>query len=479
MVSESHASLEMKGPRIVTIWLPLPASSGWRGEGIVQTVEHFLAHLPGDSLPLVFELVVSPVHASLVAEQFRSHPQVRIRPLKFLTGKGRRQAFSADRLHQVLSRPTIFDQIRAALHRWAPKNPWWSYGGWLRYGFILSIYVGLQRLGCGFRNRVFWFPSPLIPLTAPLRGRKVCSFWDPFIFEYGAFQQVGRKLYPAFLRHFSQADRIITQSEFNRTYLTQVLGIPSDRIHLVRNGSPDYSQYRFPDDCAAQSTRERILQDFGRKIFYGPYSMVLDRYVDQALAKSLLMRLLTKRKADPGLKTIFISTQYRPHKGLDEWMEVVLRLVRGEGTAFRYQFVFTTPLPPEIRQHFPDLREPIHEFYRLSNRDHATIYQLSDLVVHPSHAEGGAFPYPLFEAASLGVPCLVNRGRHLDEALESCPDLACAVFDVNRPAEAVQKIDRCLQEPEWRNHILKAARSAWRDWDDAAQEYCRVFEDVG
>jgi glycosyltransferase involved in cell wall biosynthesis len=190
------------------------------------------------------------------------------------------------------------------------------------------------------------------------------------------------------------------------------------------------------------------------------------------------MRLLTKRKADPLLKTIFISTQYRPHKGLDEFLEIARQLVQGANRSFRYQFIFTAFLPESVKEHFPELREQLHELTRLSNRDHALIYQLSDLVVHPSHAEGGALPYPLFEAASVGVPCLVNRGRHLDEALTQHPGLSCAVFDVNNPPAAMESIDDVLKHPSRRQQILTEVKAAWRSWEDAAHEYCEVFSSL-
>lgn len=463
---------------VVAIWLPLPASAGWRGEGIVQTVEHMLENVPQQDTRLEFELVVSPAHASLVDREFRHHPRVRIRPLPLLTRRGRKRKFTAEQIKEGFVDPTLLHHLRAKAHAFRQSLPFLPRNDFFRYGVVLAFYVLLQRLGLLFRNRIFWFPSPLIPLTSMLRGARVCSFWDPFIFEYGAYHGVGHKLYPMFLRHISRADHIITPSVFNRDYLREVLDVPANKITLIANGSPDYSKYALTKSGPADDIGDQVLSRFGRREFSGPLYAVQEHYIEQALAKSVLMRLLAKRKADPTLKTLFISTQYRPHKGLDEFLEVARQLVQRDDRTFRYQFVFTAFLPESVKENFPELREQLHELTRLSNRDHALIYQLSDLVIHPSHVEGGSMPYPLFEAASVGVPCLVNRGRHLDEALTRHPGLSCAVFDVCNPPAAIAAIDEVLQNPHRQKQILSEVEGAWRSWEDAAADYCAVFDSL-
>jgi len=57
----------------------------------------------------------------------------------------------------------------------------------------------------------------------------------------------------------------------------------------------------------------------------------------------------------------------------------------------------------------------IFEIIRVSNKQHAMLYQISDLVIHPSFVEGGLRTYPQYEAASLNVPCLSQIGRHTKE----------------------------------------------------------------
>lgn len=456
-------------PEEIAVWLPLPGSSHWRGEGIVQTVENILAKASADESAVSWVLIVGPAHASQITKAVANHPKVTVRTLPGLSGRSRQRQHDLQVVTAYLAKPSPWQIIERGWRKVWSHRPMKGRFELVRYGVMLTIYSCLQSMGVAFRYKYFWLPAPIIPHLALLRGQKTYSFWDPFIFEYATFHSAGFVTMPRFLSHYSAENRIITQSEYNRAYLQEVWNVPAKNIQVINNGTNNYENFRLPIG-AHEKPDSVMLDNFGRTTFTGALHQASDRLINQLMAKATLSRLLARRKHLSNSKTLFISTQYRPHKGLDEMLEIASLLVETE-SSFSYQFVFTATLPDVLMDRYPRLHEHLFQLTRLSNKDHALVYQLADLVIHPSHAEGGGIPYPVHEAASLDTPCLINIGRHTHEAVAAHPALASLTFDISQPETAAQRIRQTLADPEAQAAMLAAAKSCERPWELVANEY--------
>lgn len=456
-------------PKHIVVWLPLPAFSSWRGEGIIQTVEHILANAPTSHESPRWTLILSPAHKDEVHRDVLNHPRIDIKTLRGLGAIERKHSYTTDKIISYIKRPTFMQRftqvIEAQLFATLKRRL-----DLIRYGVMLTVHTHWQVFGGSFKADGIWIPTPIIPLAHRLRGRKTCSFWDPFIFEYASYRDTGEMFLPQFLRLFQAAESIITQSDYNRRYLLNVMNTPAQCIHVINNGTNDYSRYKIPETVSQGERDEFILTNFGRSDFFGQLSKVRNKFIDQFHTKSVLMRLIERKKSLPNARVIFVSTQFRPHKGMYEMLETATKLIEADDDNSDYLFVFTAKLPQQVVSRYPRLHEHTYELTRLANKDHALIYQLADLVIHPSHAEGG-LPYPIHEAASLDVVCLINKGRHVMEAQQLRPELSALIIDIRKPKQAALKIRHVLSDKDQRKDMLAAAMSLERPWSQVAQEY--------
>jgi glycosyltransferase involved in cell wall biosynthesis len=133
---------------------------------------------------------------------------------------------------------------------------------------------------------------------------------------------------------------------------------------------------------------------------------------------------------------IAISTQDRVTKNIRVIVDAALRIVRGQrrdlkilSTAPIHYGADWTPLPGFIEKHSA-LRD-IVSMPDLPRVEHAAFYHCAAVAVHASIFEGGHAPFPFSEAISVGTPCLMARGPHLDEFTAGEPVMAQFAFDPN------------------------------------------------
>jgi glycosyltransferase involved in cell wall biosynthesis len=173
-----------------------------------------------------------------------------------------------------------------------------------------------------------------------------------------------------------------------------------------------------------------------------------------------------------------ISTQVRPYKGFDLLLQFLNHLVCCE-TEFRYQFIFTAALSEKIRNMYPLLYERIHEITRVSNKQHALLYYISDLVLHPSYVEGGLGVYPQFEAATMGTPTLANIGRHIFEQSPDATHVPCHyAIDFTKTNALVARIHDLMVSEEMRANNLLETQRLTVHWEDSAKKYSEAFREV-
>lgn len=67
----------------------------------------------------------------------------------------------------------------------------------------------------------------------------------------------------------------------------------------------------------------------------------------------------------------------------------------------------------------------------LPRRQHAAFLHCAAVAVHPSIYEGGHAPFPFYEAVSVGTPCIIAGGPHIEELAASEPGIRDYCFDPN------------------------------------------------
>ncbi|MBN4666577.1 glycosyltransferase family 1 protein [Pandoraea nosoerga] len=457
----------MSDPQEHVVWLPLRPGSSWRGEGIAQTVENILTHAPADSR---FCVVVSKDHAPDLRKVLEKHPNVRVHPIGF--GKRKR---SVEITLSSQDSPSLIEiaATKFRLPRFHSFSVRWELA---KYSLSLYWHYFLQRRGWFLPGRtVYWFPTPIIPGTERIKAKKVCSFWDPFVFEYREFAGIAPILLRKFRSHFEDATWISTQSEANQDYLTRVLKMNPAKITVLHNGSPSYAQFLPKLQAIGKRNAAGLLDAWSPEKYSGESRSAARLQLAKDLVnKSVLWRLLQKVQR-PRDKILMVSTQLRPYKGFGALLELMNYLVSNEAE-YQYHFVFTAEVPVEAKEQYPILYERIHEIIRVPAFQHAALYYIADLVLHPSFVEGGLGVYPQFEAASVGTPTLVNIGRHALEQTsdQTPPPHTSAVFtDVRATAK---KIEALMASEALREANLRETRDLVVEWSESSQQYANMFD---
>ncbi|HAS3667372.1 TPA: glycosyltransferase family 4 protein, partial [Vibrio cholerae] len=417
----------------LVVWVPLPPNSSWRGEGIAQTIENIVRNISPERK---IEIVVSSKHAEMLVGLEKSNPNISVLTLGF-RGKSTKKTIGYVSLNEV-EKDSLWDLVIAKL----PIIPAifrkvGMYVSQLEYLLSLYIYSHLQRRGRFSSNNCrVWLPTPIIPYTHLLGGEKFVSFWDPFVFEYNKeFPLTAEYFVKKLSKHFSNASAIITQSRANKDYLETVMGIESSKINVIYNGSPDYSEFK------KQQSNLSFSEVWSKSEFSGASKKAaFEALVNHQLNFSVLWRLLTKNKVS-NRKIVLISTQNRPYKGFDQLFVLINELCLRRDN---YDFIFTCNVPTKLKERYPSLYERIHEVTRVDNYLHASLYLMSDIVLHPSNVEGGLGAYPQYEASSVGKPSLINTGRHVNEMAEEGFDVDLLSSNFVNTKETVDKIEKLI-----------------------------------
>ncbi len=459
-------------PTNVLVWAVYPPTAGWRGEGITQTLENILLNAPKS---VHYTLVLSAAHLPIARETLGDSENIRLVPfglnlrsLKIWTDPARllKETGPAEDFSSKLGyfSDKIIDALLALIYFCSsPVSK-----------FLVSKVIK--------RSDVIYNPSPVYSLLSYKKIPKVFNFWDPFVFEYSAFGNVRRReLHRFMFKYFLKAKEIVTQSKANEQYLKNIWNFSAGSVNVIYNGSPNYRDLykKFQDEIGVKLTLKNILDFWPRKRIAGfTKAEALSVLLSETLNSSMLFRLTNA--SSPETKIIMISTQYRPYKGFEALFDVLDALIKA-APQFDFRFVITAELPEKVRERFSGKysweTERVYEMTRLSNIQHACMYSVSDIVLHPSFAEGGPTPYPASEAASLGIPSLTNLGRHTIEMLErDGGGLACTVADFLKKDQTVQQILNLLTDQKLREENVLNIENARVDWAKIGSEYAKVFE---
>ncbi len=451
----------------VMIFALLPATSGWRGEGIAQTVENIIRY---SADKVTYSLVIGKHVEKEIAKELSEKiiaNRLKLVPVGFISKKLNRGS-------------TNF-----VTHKIAK----------LLFCLSLSIFVIKQMALQVLRKSKYhltFVPIPLLAIPASLFSKKmVISFWDAFVLEYPhAFSKSVRMFIIKLLKcAMYSADVVVTQSKMNKNYLVNFFGMNSEKIKVIENGHPDYKCYvgkqtiTTEDIMLAWNSEKESVPGSKIKLYYHYWlKKATQKSLQDHLKKDVLHRLITKDSTKE-TKIIFVSTQYRVYKGFESLFVVFDALIKKYCSQYRFKFVFTAAIPKIFYQNYHWATSLVFEMQGLSSYQHACIYSIADLVIHPSFVEGGPGTYPMFEAASLNIPSLSNMGRHMLGLQEKCGkesiDTLCVdLIDVEGTAEKIFALLTNMELQKQNVSLINSIRVSWEDSGKEYQDLFRVLRDL-
>jgi len=118
-----------------------------------------------------------------------------------------------------------------------------------------------------------------------------------------------------------------------------------------------------------------------------------------------------------------------------------------------------------------------NRIYRLANinlDDLVTIYNLADIYIQPSFAEG--FGLPILEAMSCGCPVIASN---IDSHLEILPEEAL-IFNPNNIKDLVSLIEKLLTTAELKKTLIKSGliQAKKFTWKTTAKRTLEVYESL-
>jgi glycosyltransferase involved in cell wall biosynthesis len=307
-----------------------------------------------------------------------------------------------------------------------------------------------------------------------LHGRRVVLFSDamPLLFPLGFTQRewsADGHLQAWVLdtqRTLADADGVITYSRHVASeHVERFFGPISGEISVIKHAVPDLRR-----DLPFVATDRRRT----------------------GLSRRLAADLLRRHSAERGwnylasfpfedVSFVAVSTQDRPTKNYGLVVEALRRLIRRDYrnvklivTARIDAAVAGSQLSNSVRE--TRMEWDVVSMTNLPRTEHAALYHCAGITVHPSLIEGGDIAFPWPESVSLGTPCIVARGPHIDELLQAFPAFEPWVFD---PYDVDGLARLILDTIENREDVLARQIAIFdlmrrRTWADVAGEYAEA-----
>jgi glycosyltransferase involved in cell wall biosynthesis len=299
----------------------------------------------------------------------------------------------------------------------------------------------LKRLGCDLVHipHLFWLPRNL---PCPY----VMTVHDVLDHMYRARQQSGLRRSLHFLltrRALKGASRLFAVSNFTRSEVEKLFGIPEGRIEVVYNAIDE----RFLRGHATESDRQLLAE---RYLINQPFLLYAGRIsphknvVRIIEAFSALKAELEKEAMFPGLKLIIIGDELSKHPDL---RRTVIR------SRMQNEVRFLGFLPIEVLRIF---------------------YDAAKVFVFPSLYEG--FGLPPLEAMAHGTPVVTSNTSSLPEVVGN----AAVMVNPENVFEIMRALHRVLLDQPLREKLkMRSYEQAKRfSWDTSARQILSVYHEV-
>ena len=299
----------------------------------------------------------------------------------------------------------------------------------------------LKRLSCDLVHipHLFWLPRNL---PCPY----VMTVHDVLDHMYRARDQSGfRRSLHFFLTHraLQGAARLFAVSNFTKSEVEKLFGIPGARIEVVYNAIDERFLRGHASEADRQLLAERYLVNHPFLLYTGrisPHKNVV-RIIE---AFSALKAELEKEGMFPGLKLIVIGDELSKHPDL---RRTVVR------SRMQNDVRFLGFVPIEVLRIF---------------------YDAAKIFVFPSLYEG--FGLPPLEAMAHGTPVVTSNTSSLPEVVGNAAVLVNPenVFEIMRALHRVL-LDQALRDKLKERGYEQAKRFSW---DASAQQILRVYHEV-
>jgi glycosyltransferase involved in cell wall biosynthesis len=408
--------------------------TNWRGEGIAQSIENILFN---SCKEIQYDIYTAKSVAGEILDSFEEKQiTCNVNFLKGVTKKRKKNSYIVD--INSLDRTRLLD--------------------------ILNEYVDSFYSSKFFKYSI-WVPTPILRLKSKKNRSKIYyNFWDPFVFEYSFFNFYTKYFFYhrlGFIKKLGYG--VITQSEFNKNYLINVLGFDSDRINVIRLGGP------------SQSNPTNSFESLNFSLYPPRHSrsfVSIRSIINELDNRSALFRITGRLKQNT--KILFVTTQNRPYKGLYRLLKIYEEIL-AENDVF---LITTADISKLINEDFPYLSESVCMLRRVTNKQHQFLIQSSDLIIHPSYVEGGQGSFSMFEAAMMNKPSLVNWGRHIEEFKFFSPcenTLGKFSVDFDKSDSVKEIICSLLYDEKLASENVEIIKKLNYSWADSASRYVEVF----
>lgn len=233
---------------------------------------------------------------------------------------------------------------------------------------------------------------------------------------------------------------IITDSEASNNDIEKILGYKKTSIYTIPLGvSSDFSIIK-SDDIKSKTKKKYSLPDH----------FILN------------VGDVNYNKNSEGLVTAFNLIS-------DKFKRLDLVLI-GKG------FVDPTPQLIKLKSMINNfgLEDRVHLLANVSLHDLVVIYNLADIYIQPSYAEG--FGLPILEAMSCGCPVIASN---IESDLEILPDEAL-IFNPNNIKDLVHKVEKLLTSEEFKNTLINSGliQAKKFTWKTTAQRTLDVYKSL-
>ncbi len=180
------------------------------------------------------------------------------------------------------------------------------------------------------------------------------------------------------------------------------------------------------------------------------------------------------------VKYIFYASQFRPNKNVLTLLRAYLYLLRRRYIS--HKLLLTGNSQESTIKEFVlknRLENDVLFLHNLSLNELAACYQLADLAVNPSFAEGGC-PFTFTEALSVGTPVVMARIPVTEEILTDPALQNLTLFDPYSWKDCAGRIEWAIHH---RAELLRVQSAAYemlaqRTWTDVVKEHVAILESI-
>lgn len=276
-------------------------------------------------------------------------------------------------------------------------------------------------------------------LLLPFEGPSVTTIHDLSFLRYPETHPKERVdlLEKELPKSIEQANAIITDSEYIKAEVQQMLGVPEEKIHVVPLGvSSDYRPY--PKDIIQEVLKKYSLNGFN-------YLLAVATLEPRKNLNSLIdAYLLLPKKMRSEYKLVIAGARGWLSRNLQQRIEMLVQ--RGEIISLGY----------------------------ITSEDLPLIYSGATGFVLPSLYEG--FGLPIIEAMAAGTPVLTSTSSSLPEVADGAAILTNA-HDIENISEGIVRLieDNVWREKAVRRGLNKAKQYTWKSCIDNT---IKVYEHI-